>query len=264
MDANTRVASRLDHPRTPRCCFRLAWILLIVPSAVQADLVGVDFNWDGGGFVLESPIATYSGAAVLGAAGDQWNRVLGSFSGTTQSPVALVDSTGVPSGVTLTFSSAVRSFDAFFNNDKPLFTPIENNLMRDYMFVPQSQSATLTLGGLTAGGSYRLILYSSSNEPNRATDFTVNMETKRVTQAAASSFIEGVNYADFSAAADGSGNLSFSFVGVGLDSESALNGFQIQAIPEPSSLAMFSLVGLVSLACRSAWRRNFASSATDG
>lgn len=228
--------------------------LLALSTDVQASvIVGVDFNQN-----IFSPPA-YSGAAVLGTAGDTWNGVWGNFSGTPAVlNLPLVDSTGAATSLTLS-APALGYIDAGSTTTPPLFSGSAYDLMRDYVYASAADQKTITVAGLTAGADYRLVLYSSTNLAGRKTDFTVSGVTKSVSPITASSLIEGVNYADFITAADGSGELSFTFTGDG--SESALNGFQIQsvtAVPEPSSLTMVSLIGIfvAGYLCR---RRKFGA-----
>ncbi|MCA9200961.1 MAG: PEP-CTERM sorting domain-containing protein [Planctomycetales bacterium] len=225
----------------------VAVTLLALSTDVQADLiVSVDFNE-----IIFGPTTAYSGAAVLGAAGDTWKGVGKAFNDT--SPVLnhpLVDSTGATTSLTLSAPS-LAFFDVGTNTTGPLYSGSAYELMRDYVYAPASAPQTLTVSGLTAGADYRLVVYSSTNVAGRETNFTVNGVTKTVSPIATSNLIEFVNYADFTTAADGSGQLSFTFTGNG--SESALNGFQIQsvaAVPEPSSLVMFSLFGLCGAGLR--------------
>src|SRR5262249_40137013 len=125
--------------------------------------------------------------------------------------LSLVTSSGAAGGVTLSFSGQTGFFDAT-NTAVFAQTPF-SALMDHYVLVsPASGPAliTATFGGLTPGNSYRLLLYSSSNNVGRDTIFTVNGSSETVRDVSGSTtFQNGLNYADFTTTADSSGALSF-------------------------------------------------------
>jgi hypothetical protein len=220
----------------------------------RADSINVDFNEDRG------RSGTYAGAAVLGQAGDIWNAVGGIVvDQTPHNGLSLVTSSGAASGVTLSFSGQAgfedRVADAVFKG-----TPYAA-LMDDYAFT-LFNPATVSFSGLTPDGTYRLILYSSSNRPGRDTVFTVDGSSETVADPSGSTTLQnGLNYADFTATADASGNLSFTFTG-GQQPEGDLNGIQLQSLattatPEPASLALlgFGALGLAGYGWRLHRRR---------
>jgi hypothetical protein len=204
----------------------------------QAGLVNVDFN-------TGDPSATYSGAAVTGAAGDVWNGING---GTLGSPLdgsnlPLVDATGANSGVALSFSGTSGAYDSTGNGclmSATSFAP----LMCDYIYRFTGEVATLTLSGLTPGAAYDLILYAMANEEGRVTDYTVDGVTKSVTAGAASGLVLSTNYTEFTGTVAANGVLSFTFGG---PSEGNLDGLQLtqtvttHPLPEPATLALLGL-----------------------
>jgi len=220
-----------------------------IAAPVRADmLVNVDFN--------TTSSSTYSGAAVLGAAGDKWNAIGESvyFDRTTQTVnnLPLVSSDGAASGVQLSYSltqpQSQPGMGAFDSNDStsPFFgTPYES-LMRDYFFA-RGGAGSFTISGLTAGGTYELVLYSGANSApggagsGRDTAFTIGGITKHIVQGNNNAFVEGANYATFDTTADGTGTIIFSIAAANLNSlEPDVNGFQLlaepTAVPVPSTL----------------------------
>jgi hypothetical protein len=205
-------------------------------------LVNVQFTNGGPG---------YSGAGVLGAAGDTWNAF-----GTpgSSSNLPLVSSGGAASTVTLSYSAPDGFFDAtgFFATFQG--TSFQN-LLDAYLVT--SSSTTVSFDGLTPDATYTLILYSASNDPTRDTLFTVDGVTQAVVTPD-TALTPGDGYAMFTATADASGQLSI-LVAAGAGGEGDLNGIQLQqaqaasAAPEPASLTLLG-VGAAGLAL-GAWRR---------
>jgi endoglucanase len=199
---------------------------------LHAQLINVDFNqnngvsWGGGG---PNPGPTMSGAAVLGAASDDWNGMeVNSGSG-----MALIEANGSLSPVTMTFTSDggynVNSFDG----STPFAGTPYDDLMQDYLYT-SGTTQTITLSGLATNSAYRLVLYNAGNTSaaGRTTFFTVNSNTLSSTwDAASSTLIPGVDYVEFTLAlSDGSGNLVITYNGDGT-AEGDVDGFQIQAAP---------------------------------
>ena len=138
-------------------------IALLSAGLVQAQLINVDFNGNsvgigyGGGGVATGP--TMAGAAVLGAAADQWNGISDSaytFSaypqGISGSGIALNYADGSASGVAMSLTA-----DGSYNANEPIwgntsafttsgspYSPLMQDLV--YANVPQS----ITLSGLAA------------------------------------------------------------------------------------------------------------------
>jgi endoglucanase len=209
-----------------------AGIILLSAGLLQAQLIDVDFNNDsaGAGHGGPNPGPTMSGAAVLGAAGDEWNGIdVSSGSG-----ISLVNADGSSSEVIMTFTSG-GGYDAnsYGNSTSFAGTPYDA-LMEDYLY-NNGVAQTITLSGLAANSVYNLILYSAAdmNAAGRTTFFTVNGNTQSsVWDGASSTLIAGVDYVDFtSALSDGSGNLVITYTGSG-STEGDIDGFQIQAVPK--------------------------------
>lgn len=218
----------------------LSWM----PQA-RASLINVDFNTDSS--------VTYSGAAIVGSAGDKWNGIDGGNLGTpaNSSNVALLDAAGAATGVTLSMAGTSGAYDSAGFGCLIGSSPFAA-LMCDYVYRSAAAAATVTLVGLTPGAAFDLILYASADVAGRITDFALDGVTKSVTAAPAASFVSGTNYVQFSGAVGANGVLSFTFAG---PAEGNLDGLQLTqtpngAVPEPATLALVGL-GLAA----AGWRR---------
>src|SRR5207253_8185948 len=115
----------------------------------------------------------------------------------------------------------------------------------------QIKMGTITLAGLTANQSYDLYLYNGSTAIGRITDFSVQGTTTVTgsvnnmggtlgppawTPAAA---IVPANYLQLNATANASGQLVIQIMNRAA-SEGDFAGFQIRAIPEPSTYALLA------------------------
>ncbi len=213
--------------------FLPAGVIFFVAGLVQAQLIDVDFNNDSAGAAHggPNPGPTMSGAAVLGAAGDQWNGI----STSSGSGISLIYSDGSASAVKMTFTSD-GGYDVYsFSGTTPFSSTPYNALMQDYLF-NGGVAQTITLSGLVPNSPYNLVLYNAADVPaaGRITFFTVNSDVQTSTwNGSSSTFIAGVDYVIFSgdlaAMSDGSGNMVITYTGNG-SAEGDVNGFQLQAI----------------------------------
>jgi hypothetical protein len=258
-----------------------AGIICLSAGMLHAQLLDVDFNGNSvgvgyGGGGVASPGPNQSDAGLIGAAGDIWNGIADSqftFSAyplgiTSTTPIALEYSTGINSAVTM----SVVAPDGSYNANEPVwgntsaFTTAGSpysNLMQDLLASKSVGGGTITLNGLAANQTYNLVLYNAADQNvpgGRATDFTVNGVTQTSTwDGTTSTLVAGVDYVDYaSATSDGSGNLVITFgpgsVGGVLSSEGDLDGFQLMAVPEPSTWAMLAAGGVIMLL---GYRRGF-------
>jgi aryl-phospho-beta-D-glucosidase BglC (GH1 family) len=208
---------------------------------VEARLIDVDFNqnngvsWGGGG---PNPGPTMTGAAVLGNAGDQWNAIDVNAAGSL--PLLYAD--GTASGVTMTFTSGGGYDVKSYGGATPFAATPYDSLMEDYLYTGGAVQ-TITLSGLAAHASYRLVLYNAANSGSgsRTTYFTVNgTSASSVWDGASGALIAGVDYVDFrTVLSDGLGNLTITYSGDGT-LEGDLDGFQL--LPAPLGITP-SLIG---------------------
>jgi hypothetical protein len=129
--------------------------------------------------------------------------------------------------------------------------------MDDYLYNNRNKpvgglNISASFSGLTPNGTYRLLLYSASNQP-RDTIFTVNDSSETVVDPGRSKVLQnGRNYADFTTTADAGGHLSFTVTPGTFDNEGDLNGIQLRSvasttvIPEPGPLTLLG-IGVVGL-----------------
>jgi hypothetical protein len=234
-----------------RAIVSLGFAALLVSAAssgARADLINVQFGITGG-------TSAYTGAGVLGAAGNQWNHVFG-ISGTSGNNIPLVDAAGAATGASLSYTTAGffdASVDGIFKG-----SPYQS-LLTSYMFNQSNgfgSPGTVTLSGLVPDATYELILYSVANAVGRSTLFTVDGMSEAVTPTNTQNLIQGNNYAELFVGADASGDLQITFAenGVAPGSptstfpEANLNGIQLTQVPvpEPSTIALVA-TGLFGL-----------------
>lgn len=213
-----------------------------------ATLVDVDFSPGAG--------PAQSGAAVLGSAGDIWNNI-GAGSGTA---VALNDVTGAATTVTLTYSSNFGGSNA----GGSAMDAATSNLMQDYLAM---NGLSFTIAGLSPSSAYQIALYGAGDQNSlngaanggQGTLFTI-LQTPSPTVFGTTSEVNpsapttgdrkisdgpGVAYVLLTANSDATGALK---VNVNYNSTSfstaPVNGFQIQAVPEPTSLVLVGIGGI--------------------
>ena len=217
----------------------LAAVLATGTSAANAAaVVDVQFSRD--------PGLQQTGAAVIGNAGDTWNDFLGNTGSSS-----LLDTSGAASGVSLSFSAAL-----VYESD-PGFTQFTGtpwaNLMQGYL-VGSSDSPTIDLKftGLVAGQAYGFWIYTQgdNNSGNRQLGMSANGgPTQVATQADDSTFVLGNNYTYLTSFADSNGVVDIT--ANNLYGEANINGVQLMAVPETSSLALmlagFMFVGGAAL-----------------
>jgi hypothetical protein len=243
-------------------------VILFSTESIQAQLINIDFNGNsvgqayGGGGAAVGPVQ--SGAALIGSAGDSWNGIADSLltfsaypGGASASGLALTYANGSASGVTMSLTA-----DGSYNANEPnwgntsAFTTAASpysNLMQDLIYANSPQS--ITLSGLAANQTFNLVLYSAGDQnvgTGRTSSFTVNGITQTsFWNGTTGTLIPGQTYVDYpSAMSDGSGNLVINFGVTGGSGvlETDLTGFQLIAVPEPSTWALLAAAG-VMLGC---------------
>ncbi len=199
---------------------------------------------------------TYTGAAVIGTAGDHWNGFVG-----TGNPAmgavhggSIVDSTGaILSGVATTITATgLGQYDqegSVYDNAGPGGTALTGiGLFRDFAYIPNGSTATVTMTGLTANQAFSLYVYGLAvGAGNLASVYTLaaaNGGSSISLTGQQTSFTLGGNYGILSGTVDGSGTLVFYVNSIG--TEARLNGFQLQLMA-PQATAACAPQGLVTL-----------------
>ena len=211
----------------------LAAVLATGASAANAaTVVDVQFSRDAG--------LQQTGAAVIGSAGDTWNDFLGNVGSGS-----LVDATGAASGISLSFSAAL-----VYESD-PGFTAFTGtpwaNLMQGYLVdYDWSNGIDLKFSGLVPGQAYGFWIYTQgdNNSDQRQLNLSANGGAVQLAQQASgdNTFVLGRNYTYLTSFADSDGVVDI--FARDLNGEANINGVQLMAVPESSSLALM-LAGFV-------------------
>ena len=254
---------------SPGSSFRLFGIFFTALIAfgsglLQAQLINVNFTLNSSaGSGGPNPSPTMSGAAVLGAAGDQWNGI----STSSGSGIPLIYANGSNSTVTMTFTSGGGFNVNDYGGSTPFASTLYNALMENYLY-NNGTLQTIMLSGLAASSAYKLVLYNAANTAaaGRTTYFTVNGHAQSSTwNGSSSTLIAGVDYVEFaSALSDGSGNLATTYTGAGT-AEGDINGFQIQAAPLTINVSYNNTNVLISFLTQSglSYQLQFKNNLTD-
>lgn len=208
----------------------LAALAFFQTATLRAQLINVNFTQNSSaGEGGPSPGPTMSGAAVLGAAGNQWNGVPGSGG----SGIHLKLSTGAASSVTMSFTSGGGYNVYDYSGSTPFTGTPWNALMETYLY-NSGVAQTITLSGLTPNSLYNLVVYNAANSSatGRTTYFTVNNNTQGSTWTGTNNNLApGIDYTQFATAiSDASGSLSITYTGNGT-TEGDINGLQLQSSP---------------------------------
>lgn len=234
---------------TTRTLIASAAALVFTATTATADLVNVNFHNNSGGEV-ESDLF-----GPLGGLASTWNQST-SNTGT--------DVLNAANGATTIDWSYTHDLEE--NDTNNWADPDLKMLIGSFAFFGKGNDGTLTISGLDAGGLYNVAVAASRLRTNGTEHSYGTLSTSNATTSASSQTIDGitsingdawelgVNYALFeNVQADGSGEISF--LADALDNDELfggssarrfhLNGFQIENVPEPGSLALLGLGGLL-------------------
>ncbi len=246
--------------------------VLAFGSAADAAIVNVDFNtaFSGNGYLRSdgSTSANPSGGVSSGT----WNEaVVATSSNTISSPTSgnYVDSSGAASNVTLSLSNFAGPSNNTSYASGPAF--LDQYMLELDTGFPGPGTATMTIGGLTIGQTYNLYLYGTNGGGGGGGQFTVNGGSPQFTTGdyntgAFGGYSLGNNYTLFTATAmnvGGIGELVVTVAGPGNVSNfpgnsptspyypggqlGILDGFQLQAVPEPASWTLLGIGAVLLL-----------------
>jgi hypothetical protein len=237
----------------------LAVVCLSATSLTAQTIISADLQRPANGGILRTV-----GAAAVGTVGDTWNYL--DYQSSTYNNLMvnmpLVTSTGSSSPVTVTFVSNSGGQAAQNGESNPANTKnypnALSNLFVDYAFVT-SGTHSFTFSNLNPSNTYSLYLFGAvrTGGIDYSGSWTIGGTTK--TTAAVSSgnnpaLTEGVQYVSFTGlTADINNQIVGTFNvtgGVGV-----WNGFQLVAIPEPSSFAALAGLGALGFAASRRRRR---------
>ncbi|MEM1099518.1 MAG: PEP-CTERM sorting domain-containing protein [Planctomycetota bacterium] len=243
---------------------------LLASGAVHAALINVDVNSDR--FADRDPgTFTTVGAIPLGSAGDTWNGVTRASGASTLTATDLSTADGGTSTVDLSITGFNNDFASNLpGGSSPDASPrspfvtgpsgndyIYHDLIGDYLFT--QSTITVTLSGLTDGVDYDLVVYAhgTANDDDSAVAIVTGTVGTGVSSTAETVFwsivpedlSEGSDYVRFSSIQSVGGEIVFTVADKG-NGAGAINGLQLFAVPEPSSLIMLG-VGSALIA----WRR---------
>jgi hypothetical protein len=204
--------------------------LALAQSAYSDFTIGtIDVDFNG---TFASPVNT-TGIAVIGSAVDVWN----SFDNAPLGAQPLNFTTGTASGVSLQLSGSFATGTSVGANGP------NAGLTQDFLAVTGGNTGTVTLTGLASNQQYALYLYNGSTSIGRVTTFNVTGATPanglitNATVISTANWVPAVNYFQLNATSSVSGQLVIQFMNQAA-SEANFAGFQIRAIPEPSTYAL--------------------------
>ena len=235
----------------------------------QASIVNVDLDgarasvgetYTGNG-VLRTDLTTNDNPAV-GTTSGHWDGVTFSDPNTPSPSSGFLDSSGNATAVTLEFTNW-----AFQDNcpgcNYAHGDPNNMPLLDAYLGTQNpSPLPTMTIGGLADSSRYELIIYGTNGGSGAGGTWSVNGSPTESTTGNGPSpfttFSNGNDYVAFNVFSDATGHLVVTgSPGPNNNGYAILNGFQLAAVPEPSSVLLLGLgaVGLLALARRRTFAR---------
>ena len=142
-------------------------MLLTLKPAANAQTVSVNFVGGNGG-----PIAPMDPTETAGARpATHWNNAPGSAANGT--PLALVDSAGAATTLTVDWEGSPNTWAAYYNDQ-----PGDYRMMKGYLDTTDSSTTTVTVAGLNSSKSYLIYLYAAGADSGGYSSlFTLGSQT---------------------------------------------------------------------------------------
>jgi hypothetical protein len=222
----------------------IAALVATCSLASAATLISVDLNRD-------TNSITYSGAAVLAEGLNSWNGIIPGTS-VTNKPLSWSDNTSSP--VTLSISSISGTY---FSSAATTSAA----LMNDYAYLIDSthqKTSTITISGLPSNSTGTIVLYAavgakqgSAFSLTDASNITFTGQTKddQTTYNGLTKDDQYVEFDNVDFGQSGQVTINWGFTSNPTTQYAALNGLQIQIVPEPST-ALLVGVGMLGLLTR--------------
>jgi len=235
--------------KTTSCLLVIAATVSLGSASNAQSLWNVDFKSNNG---------SMSGAAVIGAAGDIWN-VLGSNPAASPVSVSLANNLGVVGSVSLSYTAVGGGGFGFSSASGNPTTLMGDGIASGVNGGGGTSFAQIsfTFSGLSANTQYDVVAYGANTTAGAGTLFFNALSGPILgSTTGASNDINagpGIAYTVFTMSTDGSGEFTFySNFNSGVSAAGPVNGFQVTAVPEPST---FTLIG-VGLIGMTLFRRN--------
>jgi hypothetical protein len=211
-------------------------------SHASAALVSVDLNNGGAQSTVANPAF-----GVWSEGAKRWNTV-----GTTGTTTPLVDSSNTPTTITFAITNANDGGGSVFGRATDWTAGTNDALVVDGRYRLQETGATIittTISGLALNTNYDLLVYHADDSVSETvtlnsvagSDFTGSVGSTGYVDAFDT--LTGSDFWYFSSInSGGSGVLTIRSAGT--TGYNTITGFQLQAIPEPSTTALLGLGGL--------------------
>ena len=214
----------------------------VTARANASAFVNVDFNGTNTAYTF-TPAGTYSGlGAAPNDAGTFWNGVgvgVQQANNPTFTSLALKQSDGTSTGIKVTVFGPFGTFDVQGNNNNPGIS-VAPALLSDFAYDPDNLAGSpvsFAITNLPASATFNLYFYSGGGGFGNATSVTIGTTTLASSGGPFASFndatTDGVgNYVLFAGLTAPGGTISGTFTG----SNSRFSGFELEIIPEPSTV----------------------------
>jgi len=224
--------------------------LALLSGSASAGLINIDFK-----SAANTP--SYTGAGVIGSAGQVWNSYVAG-SGWVDNNRFVLSTLSDSTGATVAGGSFKLDHGSRGVGDHASVVPTLStrpgqgyasfNELFDLSVANRNLKHIVT--GMVAGNAYDVVLYHGYKQGTQAPQYTVNGVTAAFSTAnySPSSMVAGRDYVTLNnVIADGSGRIIIT-TGSGWDSNSGITAIQIQGdlVPAPGAAALVGLAGLMT------------------